>query len=63
MELNFCQVNNPVKKMEVAHCKAVVLAGLCIPLPIKLWRFRGVFGGFEEPFGLLYGARIIEFSL
>jgi len=49
--------------MEVAHCKAVVLAGLCIPLPIKLWRFRGVFGGFEEPFGLLYGARIIEFSL
>ena len=36
-------------------------------LPIKDWRFRGVFGGFEAPFGLLYGARIIvrvtEFSL
>jgi hypothetical protein len=47
------EVYNPVKKMEVAHCKAVVFAGLCMSLPIKDWRFRGVFGGFEVPFGLL----------
>jgi len=32
-------------------------------LPIKDWRFRGVLGGFGVPFGLLYGARFIEFSL
>jgi hypothetical protein len=32
-------------------------------LPIKVWRFRGVFGGFEVPIGLLQGARIIGFSL
>jgi len=49
--------------MEVAFFKAVALTGLCIPLPIKLWRFRGVFGGFGVALGLLYGARIIEFSL
>jgi len=53
--------------MEVAHFTAVALAGLCIPLPIRDWRFRGVLGGFEVPFGLSYGARIIvrvmEFSL
>jgi len=63
----FCEVNNPVKKMEVAHCKAVALAGLCMSLPIKDWRFRGVFNSFRVALGLLYGARIVvsvmEFSL
>jgi len=53
--------------MEVAHFKEVALAGLCMSLPIKDWRFRGVFGGFKVPFGLSYDARIIvrmsEFSL
>ena len=62
MELNFCQVNNHVKKMEGAHCKAVAFAGLYISLPIKVWRLRGFLGGFGVPFGLLYDARI-EFSL
>jgi len=58
-----CKRNSlPIKKMEVAHCKAVAFAGLCMSLPIKIWRFPGVFGGFEAPFGWLYGARI-EFSL
>ncbi|HEV2224703.1 MAG TPA: hypothetical protein VGR84_17055 [Candidatus Acidoferrales bacterium] len=45
--------------MEVAHFKAVVFAGLCISFAVKDWRFRGVFGGFEVPFGLLYGARVV----
>ncbi|HEV2314811.1 MAG TPA: hypothetical protein VGR94_05860 [Candidatus Acidoferrales bacterium] len=63
-----CKRNSlPIKKMEVAHCKAVAFAGLCISLPIKVWRFRGVFDGFEVPLSLLHGARIIvrvmEFSL
>jgi len=53
--------------MEVAHCKAVALAGLCMSLPIKDWRFRGVFNSFRVALGLLYGARIVvrvmEFSL
>jgi len=45
--------------MEVAHFKGVALAGLCMSLPIKDWRFREVFGGFEVSFGLSYGARIV----
>ena len=57
--------------MEVPHFKAVALAGLCMSLPIKVWRLRGVLAGVEVPFGPLYltcaGARIIvrvmEFSL
>ena len=36
--------------MEVVHFKAVTLAGLCMSLPIKVWRFRGVFGGSPVPF-------------
>ena len=57
----------PIKKMEVAHCKAVAFAGLCISLPIKTWRFRGVLGRFRGLLSLLYNGRIIvrvmEFSL
>jgi hypothetical protein len=41
----------------------VALAGLCISFAIKVWRFRGVFGGSEVRFGLLYGARIEFFAL
>ena len=47
--------------MEVSHFKVVARAGLCISLPIKVWRFRRGFGGFGVPLGLLNGARIIEF--
>ena len=36
-------------------------------LPIKVWRFRGVFGGVEVPFGpsnlIRVGARIIVWVL
>jgi hypothetical protein len=57
----------PIKKMEVARSKAVAFAELCTSLPIKTWRFRGVFDGFREPLSLLYDGRIIvrvmEFSL
>ncbi len=76
---NLCQVNNPVKKMEVAHFNVVALAGLCIPLPIKVRRFvaqslavRGyaAFGsvdGFGVASCLSYLARVaaraIDFSL
>ena len=52
----------PIKKMQVARSELAALAALCIRLPIKVWDFRGVFGGFEGPLGLLHGARI-EFSL
>lgn len=57
----------PIKKMELAHCKAVAFGGLCISLPIKTWRFRGVLGRFGVPFSLWCEERIIvrvmEFSL
>jgi hypothetical protein len=51
--------------MEVAHCKAVALAGLCMSFAIKDWRFWGVLGGFKVPLSLSYIARmsvrVIEF--
>jgi len=53
--------------MQIAGFKTVAPAGLCIPLPIRLWRFRVVFGEFGVALGLSVGARIIvrvtEFSL
>ena len=36
--------------MEMADFKAVALAGLCMSLPIKAWRFRGVFDAFRASF-------------
>jgi len=55
----------PIKKMQIAGYKGLTQTRLRIPLPIKVWRFRGVFGGFEARFGLVYAgaAGIIEFSL
>jgi len=51
--------------MQIVGYKGLTQTRLRIPLPIKVWRFRGVFGGFEARFGLVYAgaAGIIEFSL
>ena len=50
--------------MEVTVGKGLALAGLCISLPIKDWRFLEGFGGSRTGFGLLYAAvRVIEFAL
>ena len=43
--------------MEVAHCKAFTLAGLCISFAIKPRRFRAVSGSFGVASGLLHLAR------
>ncbi|HEV2224271.1 MAG TPA: hypothetical protein VGR84_14840 [Candidatus Acidoferrales bacterium] len=55
----------PIKKMQVIGYRGLTQTRLCIPLPIKVRRFRGDFGGSEARFALSWvgAAGIVEFSL